>query len=256
MRILNCELKELLDRAREEYIEISYENPDPLLIAKRYQDEKISLICSLFAYGKASLIVKFLDSLDFSLLEKDDETIKKETKKYYYRFQNSLDVANIFITLKRVSSEDSLENVFYKGYKKEESVLDGLRELISFFEKVNSYDSRGYRFLIGNPPPKGKIAGISAYKRWNMFFRWMVRLDKIDMGLWKKVNKKDLIIPLDTHTFNVSKKLGLLKRKTYDLKAAIELTNVLRKFDANDPVKYDFAIYRLGQNNFIVNSES
>jgi uncharacterized protein (TIGR02757 family) len=75
----------------------------------------------------------------------------------------------------------------------------------------------------------------------------MVRSDNLDMGLWKRVDKKDLLIPLDTHTFKVSQKLGLLKRKSYDLKAVLELTENLKKFDKSDPVKYDFAIYRIGQ---------
>ena len=80
-----------------------------------------------------------------------------------------------------------------------------------------------------------------------MFLRWMVRKDNIDMGLWSGVDKRDLIMPLDTHTFNVSKRLGLLKRKTYDLASAIELTETLKGFDESDPLKYDFALYRLGQ---------
>ena len=77
--------------------------------------------------------------------------------------------------------------------------------------------------------------------------RWMVRSDALDMGLWSKIDKKDLLMPLDTHTFKVSQRLGLLKRKTYDMKATIELTNKLKKFDNSDPIKYDFALYRLGQ---------
>lgn len=77
--------------------------------------------------------------------------------------------------------------------------------------------------------------------------RWMVREDNIDMGLWSGVDKSDLIIPLDTHTFNVSKKLGLLSRKSYDLEAAMELTKKLKEFDRQDPLKYDFALYRIGQ---------
>ncbi len=80
-----------------------------------------------------------------------------------------------------------------------------------------------------------------------MFLRWMVRDDEIDMGLWQGIDKADLIMPLDTHTFNVSRRVGLLERKTYDLQAAIELTETLKGFDKNDPLKYDFALYRLGQ---------
>ncbi len=80
-----------------------------------------------------------------------------------------------------------------------------------------------------------------------MFLRWMVRSDHLDMGLWTKIEKRDLIMPLDTHTFQVSRRLGLLERKSYDMKAALELTEQLRIFDPEDPVKYDFALYRLGQ---------
>lgn len=84
-------------------------------------------------------------------------------------------------------------------------------------------------------------------KRWMMYLRWMVRCDNIDMGLWSGIDRADLIIPLDTHTFNVSRKLGLLSRKSYDLEAAIELTKKLKEFDEKDPLKYDFALYRIGQ---------
>ena len=80
-----------------------------------------------------------------------------------------------------------------------------------------------------------------------MYFRWMVRKSNLDMGLWSKIDKKDLIMPLDTHSFNVSRRLGLLHRKSCDLKAALELTNTLKEFDPSDPIKYDFALYRLGQ---------
>ncbi len=231
-------LKKILDQEvakRDTSVELSYDSPDPLLVAKRYKDEYISLICALFAYGNAKQIVKFLDSLDFT---------KEAQKDKYYRFQNRKDVDEFFKTIKRLKETDSLENIFYEGYKKENSVIDGLNSLISTILNLNSYRSHGYNFLVGTPPTtKSK----STYKRYNMFLRWMVRSDNLDMGLWKKIDKKDLLIPLDTHTFKVSQKLGLLRRKSYDLKAVIELTNKLKEFDENDPIKYDFAIYRLGQ---------
>ena len=82
-----------------------------------------------------------------------------------------------------------------------------------------------------------------------MFIRWMVREEYPDLGLWEKVDKKDLIIPLDTHTHKVSLKLGLINRKSYDLYSAILLTNKLKEFCKDDPIKYDFALYRIGQFN-------
>ena len=240
-------IKDILDKEvqkRDTLTELSLDKPDPLLIAKKYKDEYISLICSLFAYGNAKQIVKFLSTLDFDILNKSDEEIFKKLHNHYYRFQNSKDVANFFITIKRLKNENSLEDIFLKGYEKKNSIIDGLYSIISKIYQINSYNSRGYLFLIGKIPT---FKNDSPYKRWNMFLRWMVRKDNLDLGLWERVSKKDLIIPLDTHTFNISKKLGLLHRKTYDFKAAIELTNKLKEFDENDPIKYDFALYRIGQ---------
>ena len=241
-------VKILLDdevSARNNASEISLEKPDPLLIASQHNDESIALICALFAYGKARLIVKFLQSLDFSLLDASDEMIKQSLSSHYYRFQNAEDVAAIFIALKRVKQIDSIENIFYEGYKKEENVLDGLWHFIKTLKSIEPHKSRGYDFLVGSVPKKPSAMG--TYKRYMMYLRWMIRDDALDLGLWTKIDKKDLLMPLDTHTFKVSQRLGLLKRKTYDMKATLELTQRLRKFDSLDPIKYDFALYRLGQ---------
>lgn len=80
-----------------------------------------------------------------------------------------------------------------------------------------------------------------------MYLRWMVRKDRLDLGLFKKIDKKDLLIPLDTHTHKVALAFCLMQRKTYDFKAVLELTQKLKEFDNLDPIKYDFALYRLGQ---------
>ena len=241
------DIKALLDsevEKRNSLGELTVDKPDPIMIAKRYEDETISLICALFAYGNAGLIVKFLDSLDFSLLDAEDKKIKDTLSSHYYRFQKSEDVAQFFITLKRAREAFSLEEKFAQGYKKEKDVMDGLGSLIGALRELNYHDSHGYDFLLSKVPTKKST---SAYKRWHMYLRWMVRKDNIDMGLWKSVDKKDLLLPLDTHTFKVSRSLGLLKRKQYDLKAVIELSEKLRTFDKDDPTKYDFALYRIGQ---------
>ncbi|MDD2653415.1 MAG: TIGR02757 family protein [Sulfurimonas sp.] len=225
--------------------EICEERLDPIMVAHRYKDPTISLICALFAYGNVAQIVKFLNSLDFSLLQKSDDAIREELKNHYYRFQKSEDVIALFIALKRLNEKTTLQEVFKNGYDKKRSVIEGINSLIKTLQDIYPHSSMGYNFLISQVNTKTKGAG--ALKRWMMYLRWMVRCDNIDMGLWSGVDKGDLIIPLDTHTFNVSKKLGLLKRKSYDLQAAIELTNRLKEFDAQDPLKYDFALYRIGQ---------
>jgi len=252
-------VKELLDKevcSRNNHCELSYDKPDPLLVASRYDDEYIILLCALFAYGNAKLIVKFLDSLDFSLLDESDELIDKKLDGFYYRFQNSDDVKTIFKTFSKMKKEQSLQELFYQGYKKENDVLEGLDSVISKIHEIANYQSQGFTFLVSSPFKRDKNRNIkqignAPYKRWNMFLRWMVRKDELDMGLWGKIDKKDLILPLDTHTFKVSQKLGLLDRKTYDLKSALLITEKLKQFDMNDPIKYDFALYRIGQENLI-----
>lgn len=232
-------------RARNHQSELSYDRPDPLLVARRLQEPYGALLCALYGYGRADTIVRFLDSLPFELIESDEKSIRTSLQNYYYRFQNSEDVIQSVITMRRLKLHVSLGEHFFEAYAKEESVVDGLNALIETILTCNDYDSRGYRFLFGSPIKK--IRGNAPMKRWMMYLRWMVRDDENDMGLFKGVKRKDLIIPLDTHTFNVSHRLGLLERKSYDLQAAIELTCKLKTFDANDPVKYDFALYRLGQ---------
>ena len=247
------DIKTLLDREvekRNTISELSLEKPDPLFIATQYQDESIALICALFAYGNAGLIVKFLASLDFSLLDESEETIQKSLSSHYYRFQKSEDVVAIFIAMKRLKEVDSIENIFYSGYKKEHNILDGLWHFIETLQNVYPHTTQGYHFLVGSLPKKTASAG--TYKRYMMYLRWMVRKDNLDLGLWSKIDKKDLLMPLDTHTFKMSQKLKLLKRKTYDMKAAIELTERFKKWDKSDPIKYDFALYRLGQEKIIV----
>ena len=252
-------LKQKLDeevKNRNKNSELNEKKPDPIMVAKRYNDEYISLICALFAYGNARLIVKFLNELDFSILEKSEDKIRIYLENKYYRFQKTQDIIVFFIALKRLKSKSTLEDIFYKEYQKNNNVLEGIVSIITALQEVYPYDSQGYNFLIGKLPKydknkKIKATSNSPYKRYNMFLRWMVRYDNIDMGLWSKVDKKDLILPLDTHTFKVGQKLGLLNRKTYDLQSALLITQKLKEFDESDPMKYDFAIYRMGQERII-----
>jgi len=231
-------IKEKLDNLIKNNIyEINEEKLDPIIIAKKYNDEYIALISALFAYGNVKAIIKFLNSLDLKNLNSNES---------YYRFQTKKDVKEFLKTIKLMKEKYSLNKLFLQGYEKDKNPIDGIREIIKTIYKINPYTSKGYEFLIGKIPPK-KTKGVSPYKRWNMFLRWMVRDHEPDLGLWRGVDKKDLIIPLDTHTHKVSLNLGILNRKSYDLQAAIELTNKLKEFDENDPLKYDFALYRIGQ---------
>ncbi len=137
------------------------------------------------------------------------------------------------------SSNDSLESVF-----KLQDDIPGIKgRIVSFREAILSTDheKRSEKHL-SNPLKK------SAAKRINMYLRWMVRKDKqgIDFGIWDSISPSELYLPLDVHTGNIARKLGLLKRKQNDWVALEELMKQLKKMDPNDPVKYDFALFGLG----------
>lgn len=218
---------------------------DPLQVAKRFNDPYIALMCALFSYGSAKNIMKFLESLDFTLIDKEEKELIEGVKNLKYRFQTSEDIRQIFITFSRLKRKYSnLEELFAKPYQKSGNITDGILNCIKEIYKTNDYKSKGYTHFFGTAwqdEPKSPL------KRYNMFLRWMVRKDALDLGLWKQISSAHLLIPLDTHTQKIGLDLGLLKRKSYDFKAVLELTQKLKEFDPKDPIKYDFALYRLGQ---------
>ena len=122
--------------------ELHLSRPDPIMPAREHFDEYIALLCALFGYGRADSIIKFLYSLDFSLLDGDEDTMQKELSPYYYRFQNSQDVIEIFKTLRRLKEVDSLESLFYAGYNAEQSVMSGLNAVITTMKNINPYTIR------------------------------------------------------------------------------------------------------------------
>ena len=278
------DLKALLEHhynARNTEFELSLDKPDPLFALKKAIDEKcefideIAVLCALLAYGNAGQILKTLLKLDFRLL--GDKKAILAHKFPYYRFQSSEDIKMLFLALSEIIARGGIKSVFVKAYKKakldsanstniaESSAICGINAMICALDSAilsqtlhlqnlarksqnlaESSPTKGLKFLIGQKAHSAHAH--SPLKRWNLFLRWMVRKDNIDLGLWSdEVACKDLILPLDTHTFRLSQKLGLLKRKSYDLRSALEITANLAQFCENDPVKYDFALYRLGQ---------
>jgi uncharacterized protein (TIGR02757 family) len=241
------ELQAYLDAevsARNTSQELCGERPDPLMVARGTRDQHHALTCALFAYGNAKAIVSFLSHLEPRWIEMEEGRLRDALRGKYYRFQNTEDIIQWFITLRGLKASGGAEKVFKEGYSSN-GVLGGVSTLIGALYDLNPYRSQGYEFLIGKPIRS--LHKASAMKRWMMYLRWMVRCDELDMGLWSGINRSDLIMPLDTHTFTVSRSLGLLTRSQCDMRAAIELTETLKRFDPNDPLKYDFALYRIGQ---------
>jgi uncharacterized protein (TIGR02757 family) len=163
-----------------------------------------------------------------------------------HRFYTETDIVRLFDLIHDVYEKyGSLNYLFLKGFKEsDECVKEGINNFSKFF--LNSYKSKyvhitnGIKFMFPIPE-KG-----SACKRMNLFLRWMVRKDELDFGLWNKIPKNKLIIPVDIHIAKICKQLKLTKHKNANWKMAEEITENLKKFDPYDPVKYDFALCHNG----------
>ena len=157
---------------------------------------------------------------------------------FVHRTFNEDDVKSFILALRKMYRQhDSLEKLFITS---EDSVdlKNGLHQFKQAF-LTSGIQPRTHRHL---PDPfKG-----SAAKRINMYLRWMVRKDAVDFGIWQTISPALLSCPLDVHSGRVARSLGLLKRTQNDWRAVEELNFSLRKLDANDPVKYDFALFGLG----------
>ena len=129
----------------------------------------------------------------------------------------------------------SLEELFISGYNGDMSAA-----MENFADTFNRCAGRDNMFLLPRPS-KG-----SACKRMALFLRWMVRRDDVDPGGWRGISPAELLIPLDTHMFNITTTLGLCRSKSANGKAAAEITENFKEICPEDPVKYDFALTRYG----------
>ncbi len=232
-------------------------SPDPIEIPRLYSNktdiELTAFVASVFAYGNVKQILKTLYAITDLLGNRPAQTLKRKSNlsdeirlsQIKYRFYSNEDIVNLFELLRFVYKKyDSLENLFARGFDaKEKNVKTGIenfsREMLRICENKNCL-TRGIKFMFPLPSKN------SATKRMNLFLRWMVRKDEIDFGLWKNMPASTLVIPLDVHIGKIARKLGFTQRKSNDWKTAEEITDALKIFDAEDPVKYDFALCHIG----------
>ena len=162
----------------------------------------------------------------------------KNLKGFEYRFAKDFDIIQIYKCLSKLyNKSQGLEELFKYGYEKEnmlQIVVD------YFYSNVSDKVGQGFFHMIPNPKNGG------AMKRMNMFLRWMVRKSDVDLGIWQFIKPSELLIPLDVHVARVSRNMGLLQRKSNDFKAVLELTEQLKRFCPEDPIKYDFAMFAFG----------
>jgi uncharacterized protein (TIGR02757 family) len=245
------ELKEFLDAKVIEYNNTKFIESDPIQIPHQFskkEDIEISgFLTSTIAWGNRKSIIKNAQRLmelldhspyDFVLNHKDSDL--ETLLPFVHRTFNGNDCIQFIKSLKHIyKHHGGLETVFAKHQEKD-SLQFAIHKLKShFFEIEHLHRTQKH---ISDPLKK------SAAKRINMFLRWMVRNDNagVDFGIWKQLSPAQLSCPLDVHSGNVARKLGLLNRKQNDAKALLELDTNLRKLDAEDPVKYDFALFGLG----------
>lgn len=244
------ELKEFLNEKV-----IKYNNPDfidsdpiqiPHLFSKKEDIEIVGFLAATIAWGNRKMIIKnslkmveLLGNSPYDFVINHTEEDLANFEGFVHRTFNADDFRFFIKSLKNIyKNHGGLEAVL--STKNEDNYKLAIYNFKQVFFEIN-HQQRTLKHV--SDPLKG-----SASKRINMFLRWMVRNDKtgVDLGIWKTHSSAHLHCPLDVHSGNVARKLGILTRKQNDWKALTELDITLRKFDKNDPVKYDFALFGLG----------
>ena len=238
-----------LDKLVEQYENEGFIKDDPVRFPNRFKDKKdveiAGFMASIVAYGRRDVFVKKLEEL-FNIAQNEPLNFilnfdSKILGKFNYRFGKPEDFAQIFSVMKELYAKDGgLEELFKYSYKNSDNIFIPVCDY--FYSRIKNA-GQGFTFMLPNPRNGG------AMKRMCMFLRWMVRKPPVDFGIWDFMPASDLYIPLDVHVARISREMGLLTRKQNDFKAVIELTETLKKFDPNDPIKYDFAMFGYGINN-------
>ncbi len=244
-------MREKLEELYRQYNRREYVSPDPLEVLYSYDNtadrEIVALVASSLAFGRVSQILinvfhvlgkmqlpsDFLRNGSYDLLEKTFIDFK-------HRWVTGADLsAMLHGAGKLISEYGSLEGAFSEHVKGgQQTALPALKGFLKDLHRASGKNGRN-RLL---PDPDGG----SALKRFNLFLRWMVRKDDVDPGGWSCMKPDMLLVPLDTHMHSICRHLGLTDRKQADMKTVLQITDAFRKIHPQDPVRYDFALTRLG----------
>jgi uncharacterized protein (TIGR02757 family) len=245
------ELKDFLDEKVDRYNTSDFVADDPISIPHRYtQSEDIEIagfLAATIAWGNRKIIVKnghrMLDMLgespfDFVMSHNNQQLERLDG--FVHRTFNHIDLVQFIKSLKHIYENKGGLEVLFSSFATEDSVQPAIHHFKKTFFEIQ-HPARTTKHI--SDPLNG-----SAAKKINMYLRWLVRTDNrgVDFGLWKSIKPSQLSCPLDVHSGNIARKLGLLNRIQNDAKAVEELDKSLRTLDVNDPVKYDFALFGLG----------
>ncbi len=247
------DLKNLLEKAYLAFNKTDFIENDPVQIPHRFGrktcQEIAGLLAATLAWGNRKSIIKsantwleIMDNAPTDFVLNCQDTDLMAFKHFKHRTFQPTDARYFVLALQRLLKHyGSLENAFAHGQQSNEiHVENALRRFhIRFFD--DPLAEMRTRKHVATPARK------SCCKRLNMFLRWMVRKDAhgVDLGVWTRLQASQLICPLDLHVERTARRLGLLKRKQVDWTAALELTENLRYYDSNDPVRFDFALFGL-----------
>lgn len=240
-----------LDKIYSEYNRRALVHPDPLEFLYEYENpldrEIVGLVAASLAYGKVTQILKDVRKVLDVLGTSPHSFINKNSKKLFeekltgfkHRFTTGHDMACLLSGIKKIiSSHGSLQLCFKDAFTRSNG--DMINVIENFVSEISCEFNNKANFLLPHP------SNGSACKRLNLFLRWMVRSDDVDPGAWPEISPSLLLIPLDTHMYQICSAAGFTKRNSADLKTVIEITEAFRKINPEDPVKYDFALTRFG----------
>lgn len=252
------QIRDVLEKLYKRYNRRELISPDPLQFLYRYSKpadiEITAFLASALAYGRVQQIEKSLNNLLIRMGDSPSEFVinfdrdkRKTLKDFKHRFTTGDDISDLLTLLRTViSRHGSIEQYFARGYNPgDRNIIPALSEFCNSLLDIHAaghkgQPARGLKYLLVSP------AGGSACKRLNLFLRWMVRDDDVDTGLWKSIDQARLIVPVDVHMGRLCKILGLYDQKTVSLSAAAEITESFAEIEPADPVKYDFALSRIG----------
>jgi uncharacterized protein (TIGR02757 family) len=251
-------LREVLERIYLRYNRRQFIGTDPLQFAYRYVDrpdvEIVAFLAAALAYGRVEQIHKSLANLFDRMGRSPHDFVaswsrasRRHLAGFKHRFTTGDDIGDLFELLRPAVSEyGSLENLFVRGYDPSEANI--VPALIRFCDRLcdmrtgthRVQPTRGLMYLLASP------ARGSASKRLNLFLRWMVRKDDVDLGLWTSIDKAKLIVPIDVHMARLCRILGFHSSSTISLSTALKITEAFAKIEPTDPAKYDFSLSRIG----------
>lgn len=265
----NLTARELLLGARLDRLSRAYpraiSQTDPIRFPASYEEpedrEVAGWIAAAFAYGRVETILGNVGRVLAALGPRPACAIdsitdfrrfgREELSDFRHRFHCGADAAALLYAIACVRGEAGSVRAFFEERQRLED-RDAGGMLSRAVADIMAFDWRpatGRRTLAESSPVRFFFpdpASGSACKRWNLYLRWMVRRDALDFGLWQGVPASRLVIPTDTHVHRVARRLRLTRRKSADWRTAREITDRLARFDARDPVRYDYALCRLG----------